>query len=238
MNEKTKNTIQLIIPIALCVIFVIFPIFELIALCTGLEFRIHGEAAFAIIFALFAIASTVFLFIFKPKYKRVGKILLTLAAPLSLLTSICFICGDWAASVIFALIWSGCVFALYIKLVPDSNFKAAAAVVSVLLAIAFVVIYLWGVIYSAFISKTEINSTYPSIDGYYQAELGTEKSLISTKTVIYISRTDAEFGVLLGSFWKKPLLVYEGEDYEVKTAQINWLDESTVIINGEEYAVG
>lgn len=238
MNAKTKKIIELTVPIVLCTLFAIFPVLELIGLCTGLEFRIHGEAAFAVIFAVLSVSATVFFFIFKPSFSRTGRIFLTFAAPLSLLTAISFVCAEWGASVIFALVWLGCVFALYIKFLPDSNGKAITAAVSVLLAIALVVIYLWGIIYGAFVSKTEITSTFPSIDGYYQAELGTEKSVLSTKTVIYVSRTEAEFGALFGSFWQESKLIYEGEEYEVKLAQINWLNETTVVINGEEYYIG
>ncbi|MBR6783225.1 MAG: hypothetical protein IKM32_00880 [Clostridia bacterium] len=237
MNKKTLNIIQQTIPILLCVIFAIFPIFELFALCLNLEFRIHGEIAMAVIYALLAVASAVLSLVYKLKYNRAGRILLIISAPLSLLSALCFACGEWGGSVIFAIIWVVCVFLLYIKFVPDSNFKAITAAISVLLGITVVVCYLVSVIYTAFFSSVSVESVYPSIEGNYQAELGTEESLLSTKTVVYITRTDSEASVVFGSYWKKPILVYEGEDYEYKTAQIVWLDESTVIINGEEYAV-
>lgn len=237
MNAKTKNIITQAAPIVLCALFALMPLFEFIALCTGLDFRINAELALAVIFALLSAAALAFSLVYKPKYNKAGKILLTLALPLSILTALSFVTGSNNWSFLFALIWCGCALLLYIKFVPDSNLKALSAIVSVLLAIAFAVIWLWGLISTAFISDITVHSEHPSIDGYYKAEVCVSDSLIGSKTVVRISRAEKEFGVLLGRFWQYPTEIYEGEDYEYKTVQINWLDESTVIINGNEYVI-
>jgi hypothetical protein len=99
------------------------------------------------------------------------------------------------------------------------------------------VIWAWGILSGIFVSELVVDSEYISIDGQYKAEVCIDDSLLSTKTVVRIARTDDEFGVIVGRFYKKSAIVYEGEDYEYKTVQINWLDETTVIINGREYSV-
>lgn len=234
---KARNTVLMIIPIALCAVFAIVPIFELIGLIKGLDFVLYSELAIVIVQTLLAVGATVALFILKPRYERTGRIFLMLGAPISLLNALCFANSERGSSIIFALICAGCIFALFLKFVPDSNLKATSAVFSVLITIAIVVVYLIGLVYGAFINKYTVSETFTSIEGNYVAELGTSESLMGTKTVVYVARAEAEFGAVLGSYWQKPVCIYEGEDYEVKTAVISWLDENTVIINDGEYKI-
>lgn len=235
---NTKQITARALPIALFVIFLILPIFELIALISGLDFRLYNEIFICITQAVLAIGATVAVFVMKLKFTAVDRVFLILAAPLALLNAICLANGEWGGTVIFAILSAVAVFVLYSKFVPDGNGKAASAVFSVLFAIAFSVIFVWGLIDGAFIDKRTEKSRYTSVEGTYIASLGTSESLISTKTTVYVSKVESEFGVLFGSYWQKPVLVYEGEDYEVKTAVLSWLDDSTLIINDKEYKIG
>lgn len=234
---KAKNAVMLSIPIILCVIFIIVPILRLIGLICDLDFVFYNEAAIVITQAVLAIGAAVALFVVKPKYSNTGRIFLILSAPISLLNALCFADAEWKLSIIFAVVWSGCIFASYLKFTPDSSFKAIAAVVSVLLAITLVVCFIVGIVYNAFVHSFAVYESIDSMHGTYRADLGTSENVLGTKTEIYINKNEPEFKVILGCFYVKPIQVFEGEDYEIKTVTIDWLDDSTVIINGDPYKV-
>ena len=237
LDKKIVSTVGLIAPIVLFVLFALIPLFELIAALTGLDFVIGGQMLFALLLMLLSLAAAAFFAIFKPEISKANEFLLLFALPLGLISAISFAVGSNKWTVIPMLIALSCLLSLYNHFVPDGNIKAASAVVSVLLAMAFGVVWAWGVLSGIFVSELVVDSEYISIDGQYKAEVCIDDSLLSTKTVVRIARTDAEFGVIVGRFYKKSAIVYEGEDYEYKTVQINWLDETTVIINGREYSV-
>ncbi len=234
--KKIKNIALTAIPIAICVIFIIVPIFEAIGLMIGLDFSLYSETLIAILQTVVAIGATVAVFILKPKYSTLPRLCLLFAAPISLLNALSFANGDWGGSIICAVIWCGCILALYLKFVPDSVLKAMSAIVSVLVAIVFCVVFVWGLISGA-LSERKVEDSYESHNGTYVAEVCVEESLISSKTVIIVKRATPEFGAFFGSYSAPEMTVYEGEAHEAETALINWLDDETVIINGEAYRI-
>ncbi len=229
------KAVILAIPIVLCVLLLIVPIFELVGLVNGVDFFLHNEIVMVIIQTVLTGGAAVALFIIKPEYEKTGRIFIILLAPISLINALCFADCEWGYSIIFAVVWSACAFAMYYKFVPDSGFKATSAVFSVLLAVALVVLYAWNMIYGSLINKRTIEETYPSMDGTYIAEAGTSKSLIGTKTTVYITKADPAADSFIGYYQVKPVKIYEGEEYEIKTASISWLDDSTVIVNDQAY---
>ena len=223
------------IPIVLCVLLLIVPILELIGLVNGLDFFLHSEIVTVVLQAVLTVGATVTLFVVKPEIDLTGRIFLTLLTPIALLNALCFYDGVWGLSVVFAIIWCGCAIALFIKLVPDSNGKATSAVFSVLIGIAFVGMYLVNLIYVSFFNERIVESECPSMYGTYVAEVGTTEGAFGTKTTIYIAKAEPEFKAVIGYYQAKPTKIYEGEEYEYKTAIISWLDDETVIINDQAY---
>lgn len=234
---KAKNIISLILPIVLCVVFIIVPVFELVGLLKGLDFQLYAERAMVIIQAVLALGSMIALLIMRPEYGNTGKIFLMLALPVSLLNALCFTNSEWALSILFAVVWCVCVFVLYYKFVPDSGFKAFSAVVSVLTAVAVVVLYLWSIIYGSFVHKFTVTESVGSMNGTYIAELGTDDSLFGTSAAVYVKKAEPEIDTFMGYYTSDPMLAYEGEDYEIKTIILSWLDDETLIINDAEYKV-
>ena len=229
------KAVKLTIPIVLCVILLIVPVFELFGLINHLDFFLQNELATVIVQTVLAVAATVALFILKPEYDITGKIFLILLAPIALLNMLCFYDCVWGYSVIFAIVWGGCALALFIKFVPDSNWKATSAVFTVLISITFVGLYIWNFVYTSYINERTVESTHPSMNGTYVAELGTSENIIDKKTTIYIAKAEPEFKSFFGYYQAKPTQIYDGEEYEVKTAIISWLDDETVIINDQAY---
>ena len=234
MKANIKAYIN-IIPIMLCILLLILPILELIGLLNGLDFFLHNEILIVILQTVLTVGATVTLFVLKPEFDITGMIFLILLAPVGILNALCFADCEWGWSIFFAIVWASCCFAMYFKFVPDSTFKATSAVFSVLLAVALVVLYGWNIIYGSFVNERDIKSTYPSMDGTYVAELGTSKSLIGTKTTVYIAKAEPICDLFFAYYQAKPAKIYEGEEHEVKIASISWLDDSTVIVNDRAY---
>lgn len=226
----------IVIPVVLCVLLLILPVFELVGLINGLEFVLFNETAVVITQTVLCVGSAVAIFILKPEYERTGRIFWMLALPVSLLNALCF-ADRSMLSVILAVIWSAAVFAVYIKFVPDSGFKATSAVFSVLAAVAFAVIFIVFGIFEPIVNERTVNSSLASPAGTYSAETVTVKTPLSEKMNLDIRKTEPEMNAVLGAYYKKTVTVYEGESYETQTAKISWKDDSTVVVNGTEYPV-
>ncbi len=229
------KTVTLIIPIVLCVLLLIVPCLELFGLINALDFIPNNEIALVIVQAAITVAATVALFLLKPVYGNTGKIFLMLLAPIAILNSLCFADGSWKYTVIFALVWGICAFLLYFKFVPDSYFKATSAVFSVLIAFAFVVLYLINLIGNTMTTET-VQSSYPSINGTYVAEVKLlENKVLDDEMAVDIARSEPEFKNFIGYFQARSERIYTGEEHETKTAVISWLDDETVIVNDAAY---
>jgi hypothetical protein len=175
----------LALPIALCVIFALYPILEIIALFIKPEFLLYSELVFAVVQAVLAAGALGTVIYFKLDFDKLGQAFGIWALPLSMLNALCFIINGLSISWIFALISAGCVFYIYLKFIPDSTQRAVSAVFSVLLAFVLGFSMIWNLIYPIFSSKTVIREI-ESNNGEYIAVLGTSKSLFGTKTVIEI----------------------------------------------------
>lgn len=234
---KAKNAIMTAIPIVLCLLLLLVPILELVGLCKGLEFSLNNELALVIVQAVLAVGALVAFLVIKPEPNLACRISLLLAAPIAVANALCFVDSESIASLIIALICGGCVFTIYLRFLPDSNLKAASAVISVLLTILLAVLFVWGLIYGSVIKQKTVHEEIASPNGEYIAVVCSEKSLFGTDTVIYIRKAEPEGKALFGSYRVPDMLVYEGEDHEVKSAVLSWLDDETLIINDRAYAV-
>ncbi len=233
---KIKNIALRAIPIALLVVFAILPLYEFIGFMTELEFTLYSEKLIAILQAVIAIGAVVAVFIFKPRFEVWERICILFAFPLSIVNVFTFEDGEWYGSLIFAVISCGCIFAIYLKFLPDSVFKAISAIVAVLLTIVICIIFVWNLVSGA-ISERKLDDKYESLNNVFVAEVYIEESLISSKTVVVVKRTEPEFGAMLGSFSAPEMIAFEGEEHAAETIMINWLDDETVIINGEAYRI-
>ncbi len=233
---KIKNIAMRAVPIALPVIFFLLPLCELVGFLTELDFTLYSEKLIAILQSVLAIGAVVAVFIFKPRFESPEKICLLLAFPLSIINAFTFVNGEWGGSLIFAVISCGCVFAIYLKFLPDSVLKAISAIVAVLLTIILCIVFVWNLV-SGVISDRRLDDKYESLNNVFVAEVYVEESLISSKTVVVIRRTEPEFGAILGSFSAPEMIAFEGEKHAAETIMINWLDDETIIINGEAYKI-
>ena len=230
-----KNA-MLVIPIVLCIILLIVPCLELFGLVNGLDFIPNNEIVLVIAQAVLTIGATVALFILKPTYNTIGNIFLSLLSPIAILNALCFADGSWKFSIIFALIWASCSFALYFKFVPDSYLKATSAVFSVLIAIAFVVLYIINLIGNS-LTTVSIKDSYPSMHDTYVAEIKLHENKLfgENKMSVDIAKSEPEFKNFIGRFEAKSAEIYTGEEYETKTVIVSWLDDETVIVNDSAY---
>ncbi len=227
----------LVIPILLCVLLIFIPVLQAVGLVMGLTLVLASDLVIAIIQAVIAVGCAIAIFVIKPEYGTAGKLFWTLALPISLLNSLCFADSQSIIAAILALIWSGAVFAVFMRFVPDSGFKATSAVLSVLLTVAFAVIFLVFGIFAPIVKERTVHSTIDSPSGDRSAEVVSVSTPISTKMCLDIKHNEPKINIFIAGYYDKSVTLYEGSDYETKTAKISWKDENTVIINGAEYPI-
>ena len=226
-----------VIPIVLCVMLILVPFMEFIGLITGTEFELYSETAMVIVQAVLCAGAVTALFIIKPRYDKLGRTFVILLLPFSIANGLCFVDPAWAWSPLFVLAVCGCSLAIYVRFSSDSVGKAISAVFSVLASIAVIVLYVYNLVYGSFFSDVTVKKTVPSPDGNYVAEVVTDASVLGDKTRVNVRRSEQLFGVVIGGFSEKAQLVYTGADYEVDTVKIIWENESTVLVNGNEFII-
>ncbi len=230
---------SLVIPIVLCVLLIIVPIFELVALTNGIEFALYAEKAIVIIQAVLSLGSAIAIFILRQRYDWLGQLFVLLLLPISLCNALCFVNSEWDMSIFVALIWVGSALAIYLKFVPDSVPKAFSAIVSVLLAVVILGSY---IIFDLFLPRAfsrDVQRTIESTKGTYVAEiiLAKDNPFAGESTVVEVSMVEPKTRAFLGRYDYKPIEIYSGEDYEIETIIIEWKDDSTLLIGGKEYPV-
>lgn len=228
----------LVIPIVLCIFLAIVPIMELIAMLTGYDFILYSQLVIPIIQTVLSIGAVVALYYMKAEFGRTETIFGNLLTPVALLNALYFVNSDSIAAVIMAVIWTVCAFIIYLKFVPDSGFKATSAVFSVLLALAFVGLFLVVNVIGGLINTKTVNDTIESPDGSLAADICTVGAILGDKTEITVRHTEPKAKVLIGYYAHKEVLVYSGEDHEAQTATVHWLDDDTIMINSNEYTIG
>ncbi len=231
----------LAIPIVLCVVFCIIPIFEFIDIFTKTEFHLFSEITIVIIQTILAIAAMVLFIVFKPNFKLVGiafQFFAVLALPISMLNALCFVLNGLSYTWIFAAVWCVCIFIIYLKFMPDSTPRAACAVAAVLLVFIIAGSMIWSVV-AGIVGKRVVLRSLPSDEGTYVAEIGTKKSLFGTKTLIEVRKAKPKAWLLVGGFYDEPIAIYEGEEHIAMIAKVSWdeYEENVLIINSTDYEV-
>lgn len=228
---------SLVLPIVLFIVMLIFPIFELVGLITGLDFVIANEMVWAIVLASLSFAVMMAILIMRTEYGITGKIFWNLLPPMALLNAIAFADGEWGFSIICAVIWSLCCFVTYLRAIPDSGFKATSAVFSVLFAIIWVVLYLYNAVFNPIVDSFEVRDQLTSPDGEIMVEVQLVKGIIEDSTRIQAKKINPEKKSFMGSYVVDDLTIYEGAEYETDTVKLNWANDNTLIINDVEYPI-
>ncbi len=230
---------SLVIPIVLCVLFIILPIFEFVAYSNNLDFSLYNEKAIVITESVLAVGSAIAIFIMRQRYNWVGQLFVILLLPITVANAFCFVNGEWDKSIFVSLIMVVAVLAIYLFFVPDSIPKALSAIISVLLAVGIVVTYVMFVIFLPKAFPRDVQKELPSPEGTYVAEvmLYTENPIEGEKTVVEVYQVGPQKKAVLGRYDYRPTEIYKGEDYEIETIVIEWKDDSTLVIAGEEYPI-
>lgn len=228
---------SIIISIVLFLMFLVVPIFELVGFVDGLDFLLYNEPTIVIIQASVALVAMIVLLIMHHEFGITEKIFWNFIPPLAIGNAICFAEAQWNISVVFAIVWSLCCFIVYLKFIPDGFFKAMSAVFSVLLTTAFVVMYLVFGVFMPITDKATVTETFTSPDGTYIAEEKAVDGTFSDKMRVDVKMANPVSDVWLGCYVYDSIEIYEGESYETETAKISWKDNSTLVINGNEYKI-
>ncbi len=228
---------MLLIPIILFIAMLILPVFELVGLILGLDFVLFSEPAVVITQAVLIFAAMIAFLIINPEFGRTERILFIWLLPLSLLNALSFTGAEWGLSVVFAIVWAVCCLVMYIKFVPDGVFKAISAVCSILIAVAFVVMYLIFSVFQPITVDKTVTETQESPSGEYIAEEIAVDGIFSDKMQIIVKKANPVANAVLGCYEDKSIVIYEGEFHETEVSKFSWKDDSTIIINDEEYPV-
>lgn len=231
------KTACLVISIVLCVMFIILPVFELVAWVNDINFTLYSELVIPIIQTVLAVGSAIAIFIMRPEFGTTEKIFCNLLTPFALLNALCFIDSNSIVPIILAVVWCIAAFVIYVKFVDDGIFKAASAVCSVLLAIAFIVGYLVVGVLGNVITERDVTDTVKSSDGTYVAEISIKKSVLGEEMEVRVYPSEPKTRAFIGAYTYEPVSVYDGEPHETQTADIVWKDNSTLVINGEEHKI-
>lgn len=225
------------IPALLLALFAVTPLMTIIALCRGEYFRLSAGGMWGAIIAVISVGVTVATLILRVEYNTCGSVLVIIALPLSLLRLACLAAHGISAFVLAGLS-SIAVLILYVRLVNDSYGKAASAVCSVLLLITALVLFAIDIA-KGYITTETVESSLGSPNGEYVAEVvRVTHPVIGDSSAVRVGYHDAVSKNFLGGFYKSSKKLYSGTESEIYSVRVEWKDDRTLIINGEEFETG
>ncbi len=224
-------------PALLLVLFAVTPLMTLIALCRGEYFRLSAGDMWGAIIAVLAVGLAVATLILRVEYDLCGSILVIIALPLSLLRLAC-LAAHGVPTFILAVLSAAAVLVLYIRLVNDSYGKAAGAVFSVLFLIAALLLFAIDIA-KGYITNETVESSLDSPSGEYVAEVvRVTRPIIGDSSAVRVGYDGTVSKNFLGGFYKRSKKLYSGTESEIYSVRIEWKDDHTLIINGEEFQTG
>ena len=216
------------------ILLILYPLGVALSSAMGYTFELFNDTAYACMIAVVAVF-TVVLSVKNEKasYSKV----LTVVAPISLITSVFFlldVMSPWIV-IILAICVGCCIYLSWISVRPKLLKVISLLLTSLLISpvgfLGFIALVFGG------IGKNTVIQSVPSPNGTYYAELiDSDQGALGGDTLVDIHHSK-RINALLFQIEKKAQRVYHGEWGEFEDMEIYWKDDNCLVINSKEYDV-
>ena len=216
----------------------LLPSAAILSVRLGYTFQLISIPAFAIALAVLSVCIIILDAVFQYKIKSiVFCILLSIAAPLSLINTAFYICAYHKAIVITSVFISiGCSCYLTAKHVRPLALKIVAFSMSALMILPLCFISLPVLLLGNFSQNTVVQTIESPSGKYYAQVIDSNQGALGGSTFVEIHRTN-NIDFFFFQLSKEPQRVYTGDWLEYQTMHIYWKNDSCLVINSLEYRI-
>lgn len=237
--ETVKKALSVSIIVLFC-LYAFLPLCVPLGILTSYEITLRGPLVCAGVLFAFSLLLTVACFYWRDVVLgKVSDVLAALMLPLGILTwFILFIESDGSAVVLlFAILSLACLAFLLTRPRNLPVLKVLSGSLAVLLALPVAFLVALELLLSGFVENT-VEQEIKSPNGMYVAQMVvSDQGALGGDTIVEVRRDDRTIDLLVIRLTKTPIDVYHGNWTAHKTMQIEWQDETTLLINGEAYHI-
>ncbi|MBR3819750.1 MAG: hypothetical protein IKJ41_11485 [Clostridia bacterium] len=168
---------------------------------------------------------------------KADKIILSLLPLIQLINSVIYV--SKSKSLITAVFMAVCFImcaAISEKTVNSDKTKIFFVISSSLMFVAIILFSFVAVFFGNFAVNTVVNTVDSPSGEYYAEVVNSDQGATGGSTVVYVKKSDY-LNLLIMKIEKTPDRIYLGEWGEYETMEIEWEDNSTLLINSKEYKV-
>ena len=231
------------IPGVLAALHAVVPLCFLAAVLSGRYLQLNSPLFISITLSVLTVAALVVMFVFRAEYGWANSLALSFALLFSAATQFYFVFHaikvydgyDTTAPAVAFAFCTVAMIVMFIKIVDDSWYKAAAGVVTVLFAMAAVAVAVYMLISGSLFGDIRYSDGPSSPDGAYRTFITYRESGLTSDgaSYVYAVRTD-ESGVPFGKLRYTPKRIYEGGRLAYERISIEWTgDGETLFIDGK-----
>lgn len=223
----------------------IVPLCFLIAVLSGRYLQLGNPVFISVLLTVITAAAFVVMLIFRPEYGWINSTVLSLALLFSTVTQFYFILHavriyegyDTTVPAIIFAVNTVVMIVMFIKAIDDSWYKAAFGVITVLFAMGAVAYSGYLLVSGSIFGEKQYASGPDSLDGGYRTYVTYRESGLTSDggTYVYTVRTE-ECGVPFGKLKYAPRRIYSGGKLAYENMLITWIDNETLLIDGEVYS--
>ena len=216
----------------------VIPLCKGIGVLFGYAFTLYAPLPVAIVLCVLSLAAAVCLLFSKPVLKTAGRVAVSLLLPLSFVNAFCFLSKD-----LLPLLCVGicciCALVVFIKFAGPTVLKVVMGILAVLffLLLGFILgcIIMGQLFVNGFSEETLRDEMKSPQNTYTAALIDSDQGALGGNTRVYVQNERNKFSLLIGEFKKPAVQLYVGGYLE--NVQMQWRDDHTLLINGEEYDV-
>lgn len=225
-----------ILPPLLLSIQSFLPVCELVSLLAELDFTLYDARLYALVCTVSTIAVTVTLLLCElaPTRPRNGIYLLIL--PMSIINGLCWGAFRTAWAAALALVDVGFVAIVFYRRAGSGRILVSMLCLLLGMFAAWIgslVHFIGGMTHDTVVWELT------SPQGSYTAQIiDNSQGAMGGATYVDVQDHRGDVDLLVGRFSRREIRIYSGKTGEYQDLQIEWLDEQTLIINGERYRWG
>ena len=233
---------KIALSIMMCLLLVLtlfYPVGIFVSAHFGYTLRLLSVSAFSIAIAVLSIGIVVLDAVFRNKVKNIVLcVLLSLAAPLSLISGAIYFITCHKAVVIASVIVSiGCSCYLTAKHARPLALKIVALVLSGFMILPLGFISLLVLLFGNFGENTVVQTINSPCGDYYAQVIDSDQGALGGNTFVEVY-TKNSIDMFFFQIEKNPQRVYSGDYGEYKSMQIYWKDDGCLVINDVSYQIG
>lgn len=223
-------------PMVFTIVFLFVSACEIAAMCLECDFSLYNASATIAVTALLIGAAAASMLLLKAPVNRGNAVFSAIALPAAVLYCLFFIYAlRQPLTAVSMLVVCGSALVIFIKYAKPGALKICSGIFAALLALLLVAALSLKSVFGDFGLNTVARELISPERTYIAYVIDSDQGALGGDTFVEVQDMKKRWNVLIGQFQESPRRIYSGEWKEYQTMEIEWKDENTLLIDGQEY---